>query len=392
MKTILLISELGGGLGHVAPLIAIGNKILNSDFGGSNARIILATTDSVGYRDIYRDLSFALMNAPATEPAVELEAHSASFTEVLATFGYSRPSILSAAVKSWDDFYTITNADLIIADYSPTACLAARGKIPVVQIGTGFTMPPTDISRFPALRSGYAPPTIERNILQTVNSVLESRGQSVLDALPKFLETEFRAIFTLPQLDPYGPIRNEPLLGSYHVGLKPLDEPEEPLVFLYAGRDPTQLDQIVQSATLAGYRLAAYLGPMETASSILLKNRGAIVYQRPPPLSDVLSKASIVVSHGGAGLTNAALTVGRPQILLPLFVESDLTCNAVEKIGSGIVLKGKQSQKLGDALSEIIDTKRYTENAQAEAHKIAAFKLPGDPVGLVADAAIKLIS
>ena len=48
------------------------------------------------------------------------------------------------------------------------------------------------------------------------------------------------------------------------------------------------------------------------------ENRGGLVYDASPKLSDVLARASFVVSHGGSGLAQAALRVGRPQVIAPI--------------------------------------------------------------------------
>ena len=392
MKTILLVSELGGGLGHIAPLLSVARRIQAKTGSRSKTRMVLACQDAISCRKTFKDIPFAVVNAPVLEPNVELTSHSSSYAEILAKFGYSRKSVLSAAVSSWDDLFTITKADLIIADHSPTACLAARGKIPVVQIGTGFTIPPLGLPNFPALRSGSAPPIIQGAILNTVNELLQSRKQAQLGTLPEILDTEARAIFTLPQLDPYGPIRNEQVLGSYHEGLKPLGAPKAPEIFLYLSEAVQNLEPVLQLATQNGLGLSAYLGSDKSSVSQLLKIRGATVYENPPDLSDILKRASIVVSHGGTGLATAALICGRPQILLPRYVESEITAQRIQAMGAGIVVEEDWDKKLVQEIKSMIAEPSYADCAHKIATKIEKLELPDKPVDITADAALNLLA
>ena len=57
----------------------------------------------------------------------------------------------------------------MIADFAPLAALAARGRIPLVHIGNGYTLPPHEMPRFPLLHR-YSPPVwYEEQTLATIN-------------------------------------------------------------------------------------------------------------------------------------------------------------------------------------------------------------------------------
>ncbi|MEM7213978.1 MAG: nucleotide disphospho-sugar-binding domain-containing protein [Pseudomonadota bacterium] len=390
MKTILLVSELGGGLGHAAPLLAIADE-LRSELDSVDARIIFVSGDSAGYRLVFEDVPYPMINAPFLEPSIEFSSHSASYSEILATFGYSRSQTLKAALRSWDDLFETTCADLLIADHSPTACLAARGRIPVVQIGNGFTVPPADLKRFPSLKRGFAPPTVETPILNTVNKLLEERRQPKLQALPEFLDTEVRAIFTLPHIDPYAGIRKEPVLGTYHTGLEPLSMPAEPSLFFYTAPEVDVMQRVVTAANKNGFRQEAYLGPVPTSESRLLEKLGVIVHYKPPSVYETLANNSVLVSHGGSGLTAAAMIAGRPLVILPRFVESEITAQRIANLGLGIAVENNSDNELESAILSVTKDPQYYKSAQHMALQLQQSGLPDNPVGDVAKKVAQLI-
>src|SRR3954447_2473547 len=61
--------------------------------------------------------------------------------------------------------------------------------------------------------------------------------------------------------------------------------------------------------------------------------------ERFVPQADLLRRASVVISHGGAGTVLGAASHGRPQLVLPLFADQWENGVAVEGAGCGIVLE-----------------------------------------------------
>jgi UDP:flavonoid glycosyltransferase YjiC (YdhE family) len=57
------------------------------------------------------------------------------------------------------------------------------------------------------------------------------------------------------------------------------------------------------------------------------------------PQHDVLSRASVMVGHGGFGTTQAALEAGVPQVVLPLFAfDQFVNADRVAAVGVGLAL------------------------------------------------------
>ncbi|MEM9279633.1 MAG: nucleotide disphospho-sugar-binding domain-containing protein, partial [Pseudomonadota bacterium] len=122
-----------------------------------------------------------------------------------------------------------------------------------------------------------------------------------------------------------------------------------------------------------------------------LKNRGMKVHEKLPELSDVLARSSLIVSQGGAGLSNAALLVGRPHIVYPNHAESSITAAKLVDLKLGINIEGKPGESVPDAVEEILNDPDYISNAQAEAIKIAGSGQFSDGLARVTERVFELI-
>lgn len=389
MKTILLVSELGEGLGHVAPLLIIANAIQAK--AADPLRLVFAVKDAIGARSAFKDSGFPFLPAPTVKTSAFSISNTASYIEILGHIGFTRQNVLDSAVATWDNLYELVSPDLIIAEHSPTACLAARGRYPTLQVGSGYTMPPAQSAEFPALKAGMAVPPVHALILDHVNRVLKTRKVNRLEHLPQMLASEQRAVFTIPQFDPYHGLRKEAVLGTYNEKISFAALPERPHIFLYAGAVAEQLDTMAQAVADTGVTVSAYLGSQETPAKHYLKSMGARVHDTPPHLCDVLAEASIVVSHGGAGLSTAATLMGRPQVVLPIHNESLLTAGRVEHYGLGLVIEKGDENNLPAALDAVLNVRRFAETAQETGQALAASGLPGDPVDQVAGVALAML-
>jgi len=77
---------------------------------------------------------------------------------------------------------------------------------------------------------------------------------------------------------------------------------------------------------------------------------------------------SAVLHHGGAGVTQAALAVGRPQVILPEYLEQELTGQALERLGVGWCLNGAPTPS---RIIEVLASAIADKNRQATALRLA---------------------
>ena len=376
-KHILCVSELGAGAGHIAPLVKVAQAMLAQD--PSLAISFAVQNPSMAYA-MFGESGFEFLPSPYHPPDGAGQSRTGSYSEILGHFGYLRKDLLSTVLRSWDGLLASIKPDVILADHSPTACLAARGRYPVALIGNGFTVPPCDMTEFPAFRLGMSAPQMQPMMRDVINKLLNQRAQPELPTLPALLATELRGVFAVPQTDPYGRLRKDPLLGSYNGAITPLPAKEDGSVFLYCGLQIEQLAQIVEATLELGRPVEAFVGPYNSPAQQLLLGFGAKVHLTTPNLQEMLSQSNMVVHTAGAGLAQAALQAGRPQLCLPIHLESRMTATGMRDLNVALsVDMSTDENKLSDAMRAVSEVQSFTRNAQAVAHDIARLPLPKDP-------------
>ncbi len=126
------------------------------------------------------------------------------------------------------------------------------------------------------------------------------------------------------------------------VELPPLPQDERPLV-LVACSSEFQDDGAIAQAALAGladsYRVVVSTAGVDPAS---LEPRGGAVVERWLPHGSLLPRASVVVCHGGMGITQKALAHGVPVCTVPWGRDQLDVAVHVEEAGAGVTLARKR--------------------------------------------------
>lgn len=391
-RTVLFAWELGEGLGHVSPLLAIADALVAAGRGrGMDIVPVFALCEPVFGREPVAARGWRVLPAPRMTEISDIRSRGASYADLLAIFGFGRKRELSLAVAAWDDMFAATAPDLVVADHSPTACLAARGKLPVLVTGNGYTVPPAHLPAFPSLRGNAVVTQNQQVLLDTVNAVLSERNVPPISRLPEVLAGEARAIFTLPQLDPYGALRREPVLGPHTFIAGPLPPPATPRVFFYGRSKQGNIDEVAGVLGRCGLPVSCHIRGVRSAGIHLLRAQGAEIHDEPVPLADAFARASIVISHGG-GITQAAMLAGRPQIVLPNHLEAVITGARISALGTGVSIAEFDERQFADAIRRVHADASFEQHAQALARDLAGQSLPNDPPAVAAELCLGLLT
>jgi len=334
MKTVLLAWELGEGLGHIGGL-----RLIAKELAAQGWQPILALRDVSGTNAILKDDGFRVLQAPVLANPIPPEGRPfgpSGYADILAIYGFSDADILGPMVAAWQNLIDLVKPDLIVADHSPTLCLAAHGTVPVVIVGYGFTVPPCDLPEFPVLRAEVPPMASESQLLDVVNQVQAHRDRPTLDRLPDLLRGSMRAVCTYPALDPYRRFRREPAIGPLEPVPDFAEPPEKPHLFAYLASDYKAIDELAVALGDLKIPVSVYIRGRPGAIRIFLRKRGVTVYDTPPSLGEVLPVSSVVLSHGGIGMVHAALAAGRPHIVAPRHMEASLTAKSLQSLGIGV--------------------------------------------------------
>ena len=292
---VLLGWELGAGQGHIQRLVALAQRLT---LYGCVPVFALKSQNLKGM-----DFPYQSVAAPRLPFSGREDSHT--FADILATFGFNQADLLSTHLQNWQAIIKSINPDLVITDHAPGLVLAAKGRVPVVVIGSHFAVPPP-VEVFPPFRFPAPPESAERQmrVSETVRQVVG------LDTpLGQVFNGDRSFIFSIPELDCYRAWR-QPAQNDQYVGIHVAPLPRRN--GSTTGKNWTYL--------ASDYRFRDLVFSM--------------VGTEPEfkPLQEALIDKSIAIHHGGLTTAIACLLAGIPQLILPRYIEQQLNAIALSKL------------------------------------------------------------
>ncbi|WBS00311.1 hypothetical protein OU994_18550 [Pseudoduganella sp. SL102] len=376
MAHIHLAWEIGGGLGHAGRLKTLARVLL-----ARGHRVSLSLRD-LGYTQrVLADLPVPRFQAPVWLHRTEgMPPNHASLAEILLAAGYLEVPGLAGLTAGWRALFDMLRPDLAVADYAPTALLAARTlHIPTASVGIGFYSPPADRA-LPCLRDweGVAPQRLvraEAHLLNVVNAVLEMHGAPELLHAARLLLGDAPLLCTWPEFDHYGRTAAEgEWIGPVTMplgGTVPAWPPGTgPRVFAYLKHDHPAHGAVLQALVDEGCRVLCYLPEVAGGRPAPLASPAIAYSSQPVAIEAALHGAALCVCHAGDATVVQALLAGVPVLLLPMHLEQFLLARRVESWGGGI--NGARVKPDGDwhgAVRSLLDDDRFRAAAAAFAHR-----------------------
>ena len=275
-----------------------------------------------------------------------------SWGDLLTAMGMHDSGVLEYMLRCWDAILTDSGADMVIADFAPAAMLAARGRVPVVAVGTGFTVPPSEGATFPLLR-GDKPLIAEDALLTLVNRALSRVGRPALSHLPEMAVADLACPATFAELDPYRGRRTGAVYPPFVSG-ETGQAGEGQAVFAYftvADARTAALMRALPLVAKAGALVRAWLPGIQSADAKDLTAAGVEVLTAPAPQPEIAATSRLLITTGGLGMASFALAAGLPMAILPVDLEKALTADAIAALGSGTVLpQGQESAALAQSI------------------------------------------
>jgi len=340
--------ELGGNWGHFARDIPIalalrerGHELLFAVRDGPMAQRLLAP-----HRLAYR---------PAGMSSVPLRAMTppANYAEVLLNLGYARVGALHSMLISWLALLDHHEPDVIVADYAPTAMLAARlTSRPLVAIGLGYELPPP-LHPLPSIRP-WDPVPVQRlvrseaTLLAATNVAVDALGGAPLRYLHELLSSDATLLTTMPELDHFGPRSGALYLGPLY------STPQPALTVQWPGEQRPRVLGYLHPRTDGLHALLNVLG--ESGASILCipgpsphnqaTHTRCHVYPDALDLDSLLPQADLVITNGNLTTSTRALLAGRPVLALPHVVEQQLGARRIALLGAGLVADEARTEQV----------------------------------------------
>ena len=369
MARILIGYERGDNLGHYRRLVPVGEVL-----AALGHQVTLFVRNPYDCRAQIAKNPLPFIQSPdlvAPNPAEREPKRMGTYSDIMTYCGFGKPETLFTATLAWRTLFDHLRPDLIVCDHSPVTCFAAYGRIPVVQVGDGFTIPPAQDEVFPPFRPKKKATVDTDHLVAVMNEVQARLGGPKVPSVTAPLRTAGRLICTLKGLDPYKDLRQDPVIGPTEGLQTPMPMPKTPALFVYLGIENRITPKFLEVLKASKLPAEAYIRGMteETAKKYL--RPGLTFYKSPQPIDKVLRRASMTVHHGGSGMALASCSAGRIQLALPIHEETLLNTQALGRIGVGRMATAKDLDSKGAAILEetINDTKR-AERAEVIAKEI----------------------
>lgn len=396
MPIILIAWELGSGLGHVGPLRAVGGELARRGHAVS-----IAAPNVELCRQAFAGTEVKTLPAPVLPLSIKRLKFPCTYSDTLHDCGYSSADDLTAAVGEWLRLFDAFAPDLLLADHSPTALLAARMRaFAVATIGPGFVCPP-DISPLPSLRREIPEPhwtaEVEQTVLTSMNTALAAYGAPALERVTEIFGTaERQYLLTFPELDHYRDWREQdPRRDGYWspIGTLPgqvCDWPSGPgilagpQVFVYL-RDNAVLLPILRGLAYNRYPTIGYGPHASEADEASFEGTSVRLSRTPVDLNMIGRECSLVVLHGGHGTVCDFVRKGVALLLLPLTLEQRIVGERLTELGVGAYAPREDMGAIAEKLEQILADSQYRSSAQQFALRLPKSDEQADLARLIDD-------
>lgn len=332
MRKALLAWELGSGSGHVMALLRIARRLKQHGVSSVAAVKNLAVAAPLAAEGI------EVLQAPmwptsiASEKAMRSRISSVTLGEMLAGVGLAQPQIVRSLFDAASSLIRLIEPDIVIAEYAPATALAARGVLPLVLSGTGYSLPPCDLARFPPLFPGEQRHD-EEKVVEAVNAGLQGTTGRRIGRLPEIFSGDYALVRTLPLLDPYRQHRSRPAAGTL-LDREPIARrAEASRILVYLNRDSSPREDMLGALEAVAPNVSLVAPGLDASLADRLVAKGATVSKGGVAMQEALANASLLVHFGGAGLCAEAVLAGVPQAVLATDIEKFLNGTALEGAG-----------------------------------------------------------
>ena len=338
MKTVLFAWELGGGFGHIA-----GMRRYAARLAAHGVRMVAAVRNP-GMARVLADLGVEVVQAPRWPEASFTRKQyavtsSATLGDSLASAGLADAEALNDVLAKWIEIFKSTKPDLIVADYAPAAALVARGRVPLMLVGNGYTVPPADMTHFPLLHRTHAPVWDEMRLLTILNKAARGHGLVPLERLPQLFSADDYLVETFPLLDPYDLQRTTPVDGPAFDTAPIARRKNANAILVYLAPGYAIRRDIVRALIPVANKIQVYAPDLSFIQRKRLELAGAKVHRERLDLADALASARLAVHFGGSGLAAHALAAGVPQLVFSTHIEQELNGLALERAGVGTLVR-----------------------------------------------------
>ena len=338
MAHVVFAWELGGGLGHL-----VRYRRLIARLCEAGHRVGFIARDHARAAQVFAPSPVAVAAAPwdETPPAARVTPPN-SFAEVLLNSGFADPAQLTRRLAAWCALLREREPDVLVADYAPSAVLAARVLgLRAIASGNGFYLPPS-LTPLPPLRYWEAADRAalaasEARLLAQLNAALAACGGPLAGSVAEAVLGDEQFVHAFAEFDHVYERPGAEYLGAWPsaaFGIAPAWPPGRgPRLFGYL--DPeVLLPELLAAVAALGVRLCVYAPGV--APTTVAATPDVTWMPGPVDLEQAAAEADAYVSNANINSMMAFLLAGKPQLVLPYTLEKYLVGRRLEMLGAGL--------------------------------------------------------
>ncbi len=396
MSRVLMAWELGGGAGHLHNLHLIGADLRKR---GHDVCFVVRDLARAGQYFDYTDTM--LLQAPIWTRQSRLPT-SRNYAELLNRVGYLHTEHIAGLLAGWRELLRLVKPDLMVAEHSPTALLAARLEgVRRATLGTGFETPPR-ISPMPGIQPWRETPEErlvgnEAVVLRRINEALAAQGGEPLDTLGDIFDLDASFMCTLAEFDHYSERGEADYFG-------PIDLPQEQedpawpagegdRIFVYYRVGYPHFGPMMEQ--LASLGLPTLVVADDAAPAVIKKfsTDHLKIITTPVSLEAVAKTAKLTVCHAGHGSVLRLVLGGCPLVMMPVVIEQALMAHRMFQAGVGLVVpveRGKRPDVAGP-VRRVLAEPEFADRAREMASNHTGFD-PVAQIGRIGDRCEAILS
>jgi len=370
LARILIGWELGKGSGYLQRAKTLAERL--ADRGHTP---VLAMRDRKMAEAHFGETGWEVVQAPIPMGFRQPDGRFFRFTgyvDILFNHGFYVPDYLLPRVYAWEDIFRQHKIDAVVCEHSAQLTLAAHQRLPVLQWGTGYTVPAFKDGWFVKALSDEEPEVEQNQLLRGLALSFQARG----DQPPKTLEEIWggpnRFAYCFKDCDPiaHQPHRDPPARGPLEPLPDPAPLPDEPRVYAYLSPESPNF-QVLAEALCVTRLPGAVFCPGCPPEQKKLFQEAELELRETSPLAPSVAEASLVVHHGGVDTAQIAYALGRPQFIAPRYLDQILMGESLVATGAAIRTERflKNAETIGDAIRGMAYEGRFRDKAQAAARK-----------------------
>lgn len=364
--------ELGAGYGHLIPLQAQARELKKR-----GAELTFAVRELGGAQRTLSELG-RLYQAPVrlTQGRNPVKT-SVNFASLLHNTGMDDVEEYTGRIAAWRNLMQDARAQLVFADFSPAAIVAARTLgLPVCHSGTGFTVPPL-LTPFPSFQPQMNVPEEillrnENEVLKELNAALARLQLKPFERLQQIFEDMIPGVFTYPELDHYTVARPEPFLGLPDISggaPPPWPQGEGPKILAYLRPMQGGLVPILEALKACKARVLLRVSGIVPKKIAQFVRPGMTITERQIDFAQAARDCDAFLTYAPHNTVLEFLLAGKPGVLVPDLHERILTARRAVQMGACLAPKRDDKVQVTAALDRVITDPALRQAAEAFAAK-----------------------